>query len=77
VLQAHNLAIVFAVVAMYLLDFALNAMQASVRNLLLDLCPPEQLSIGNAWHGRMTHTGNIIGYAIGAVPSVHFTCVSC
>jgi solute carrier family 45 protein 1/2/4 len=62
---------------MYLLDFALNAMQASVRNLLLDLCPPEQLSIGNAWHGRMTHTGNIIGYAIGAVPSASFAWVLC
>jgi solute carrier family 45 protein 1/2/4 len=61
------LAIVFAVVALYVLDFALNGMQASVRNLLLDLCPPEQLSVGNAWQARFTHTGNIIGYAIGGL----------
>lgn len=63
--QALNVAIFLAVVSFYLLDFALNALQASLRNLLLDIAPSDQLSLGNAWHGRMTHAGNIIGTAIG------------
>lgn len=54
-----------AVLSFYLLDFALNALQASLRNLLLDVTLPEQLNAGNAWHGRMTHAGNIVGYGFG------------
>jgi solute carrier family 45 protein 1/2/4 len=42
-------------------------MQASVRNLLLDICPPDQLSIGNAWQARLTHVGSITGFAIGSL----------
>lgn len=29
------------------------------------MTPPEQLSAGNAWHGRMTHAGNIVGFGFG------------
>jgi solute carrier family 45 protein 1/2/4 len=60
------LSIGIAVVCFYVLDFALNALQASLRNLLLDLTPAEQLATGNAWHGRMTHAGNIVGYTLGS-----------
>ncbi|KAF8529052.1 hypothetical protein BU17DRAFT_37242 [Hysterangium stoloniferum] len=63
--QSKNVAIGLAVAAFYLLDFSLNALQASLRNLLLDVAPPRQLSAGNAWHGRMTHAGNIVGYGFG------------
>lgn len=49
----------------YLLDFALNALQASLRNLLLDVTPPEQLNAANAWHSRMLNAGNIIGFGFG------------
>jgi solute carrier family 45 protein 1/2/4 len=59
-------AIGIAVVCFYILDFALNALQASLRNLLLDITPAEQLATGNAWHGRMTHAGNIVGYTLGS-----------
>ncbi|PVG03619.1 MFS general substrate transporter [Serendipita vermifera] len=64
--KVKNLAIGLAILCFYILDFALNALQASLRNLLLDLTPAEQLATGNAWHGRMTHAGNIIGYTLGA-----------
>ena len=57
-----------AIVSFYVLDFALNALQASLRNLLLDITPPEQLSAGNAWHSRMTQAGNIVGYGFGFLP---------
>ncbi|KAL1946895.1 hypothetical protein VTO73DRAFT_14999 [Trametes versicolor] len=61
-------AIGFAIVSFYLLDFALNALQASLRNLLLDITPPEQLNAGNAWHSRMLNAGNIVGYGFGFLP---------
>ncbi len=61
----QNTAIGFAIVSFYLLDFALNALQASLRNLLLDVTPPEQLNAANAWHSRMLNAGNIIGFGFG------------
>jgi solute carrier family 45 protein 1/2/4 len=66
--QVSNTAIGLAIFSFYLLDFALNALQASLRNLLLDITPPEQLNAGNAWHGRMTHAGNIVGFGFGFLP---------
>ncbi|KDQ64622.1 hypothetical protein JAAARDRAFT_28261 [Jaapia argillacea MUCL 33604] len=66
--QVSNTAIGLAIFSFYLLDFALNALQASLRNLLLDITPSDQLSAGNAWHGRMTHAGNIIGFGFGFLP---------
>jgi len=61
-------AIGLAVASFYLLDFALNALQASLRNLLLDITPADQLNVGNAWHSRMTQAGNIVGYGFGFFP---------
>lgn len=66
--QAANAAIGIAVFAFYVLDFALNALQASLRNLLLDITPPDQLNAGNAWHSRMCQAGNIVGYGFGFLP---------
>ncbi|TFK43415.1 major facilitator superfamily domain-containing protein [Crucibulum laeve] len=66
--SVKSTAIGFAVVSFYILDFALNGLQASLRNLLLDIAPPGQLNAGNAWHGRMTNAGNIIGYGFGFLP---------
>lgn len=54
-----------AVTAFWILDFALNALQASARALILDRAPAEQQSAANAWHGRMTHLGNIAGFGLG------------
>ncbi|KAJ7638969.1 major facilitator superfamily domain-containing protein [Roridomyces roridus] len=65
---AKNTAIWLAVFCFYILDFALNALQASLRNLLLDVTPASQLNSGNAWHGRMTNAGNIIGFGFGFLP---------
>lgn len=65
--QTKNTAIGLAVFSFYLLDFALNALQGSLRNLLLDVTPAEQLGKANAWHGRMLHLGNIVGFTFGFV----------
>lgn len=67
-LQVKNTAIILAIISFYLLDFALNALQASLRNLLLDVTPPEQLNEANAWHSRMTNAGNIVGFGFGFLP---------
>ncbi|TFK29392.1 MFS general substrate transporter [Coprinopsis marcescibilis] len=64
----NDTAIGLAVACFYVLDFALNGLQASLRNLLLDVTPPNQLNAGNAWHGRMTNAGNIIGFGFGFLP---------
>lgn len=66
--RVTSIAIGFAVVSFYVLDFALNGLQASLRNLLLDVTPAKQLSAANAWHGRMTNAGNIIGFGFGFLP---------
>nr|XP_019049930.1 solute carrier family 45, member 1/2/4 [Kwoniella bestiolae CBS 10118]OCF28860.1 solute carrier family 45, member 1/2/4 [Kwoniella bestiolae CBS 10118] len=60
-----NTAIAIAVFSFYCLDFALNALQASLRNLVLDVTPGEQLASANAWHGRFNHVGNIVGFTMG------------
>ena len=61
-----------AVFAFYGLDFAVNALQASMRNLLLDVTPAEQLNEGNAWIGRMSHIGSqyneISCYLVQGIP---------
>ncbi|KZW04105.1 MFS general substrate transporter [Exidia glandulosa HHB12029] len=62
-----SIAIAIAIFAFYFLDFALNGLQASLRNLLLDVTPAEQLNQANAWHGRMNHAGSIIGNGIGFI----------
>ena len=52
-------------ISFYCLDFALNGLQASLRNLVLDITPGEQLATANAWHGRFNHLGNIVGFTMG------------
>jgi solute carrier family 45, member 1/2/4 len=72
--QVLHTAIALAIISFYLLDFALNALQASLRNLLLDVTPSDQLNAGNAWHGRMTHAGNIVGFGFGTIHLQHLEC---
>jgi len=63
--QIQTLEITLAIFAFYLFDFAINGAQASLRNLLLDVTPQEQLSVANAWQARMLHAGSIFGNALG------------
>ncbi len=42
-----------------------NSLQGSLRNLVLDITPGEQLASANAWHGRFAHLANILGFALG------------
>ncbi|ORY76502.1 hypothetical protein BCR35DRAFT_280347 [Leucosporidium creatinivorum] len=58
-------AVVIGVSGFWVLDFGLNGLQASLRALILDRTPPHQQPTANAWHGRQTHLGNILGYSFG------------
>lgn len=46
------------------------SLQASLRNLVLDITPGEQLATANAWHGRFNHVGNIVGFTMGSSVSL-------
>ncbi|KAL1302556.1 hypothetical protein AAFC00_002938 [Neodothiora populina] len=59
--------IVLAVFSIYALDFAINAVQASCRSLVVDSLPASKQQLGSAWASRMASIGHLIGYGIGAV----------
>ncbi|KZF22553.1 MFS general substrate transporter [Xylona heveae TC161] len=60
-------AIVFAVCFIYILDFAVNVVQAAIRAFIVDNAPSHQQETANAWAGRMTGVGNVLGYLSGYV----------
>ncbi|ROW12313.1 hypothetical protein VMCG_00466 [Cytospora schulzeri] len=64
--------IVVAVVWVYILDFAINTVQAAIRAFIVDCCPAHQQESANAMASRLTGIGNIFGYVAGYInlPSV-------
>lgn len=63
----NTVAIVFAVLMIYILDFAINVIQAAVRAFIVDNAPPHQQNDANAWASRISGIGNILGYLSGYV----------
>ncbi|CEI38946.1 hypothetical protein FVEN_g10033 [Fusarium venenatum] len=59
--------IVVAVVGVYVLDFAINTVQASIRAFIVDCAPAHQQESANAMASRITGFGNIVGYIAGYV----------
>jgi solute carrier family 45 protein 1/2/4 len=59
--------IVFAVLFVYILDFSINTVQAGIRAFIVDCAPTHQQEDANAWAGRVTGVGNIIGYVSGYI----------
>ncbi|KAH8702573.1 sodium/hydrogen exchanger 3 [Talaromyces proteolyticus] len=57
--------IVIATILMYCLDFAINTVQAAIRAFIVDCAPAHQQESANAWAGRLTGAGNILGYILG------------
>ncbi|CAK7217632.1 hypothetical protein SCUCBS95973_003220 [Sporothrix curviconia] len=57
--------IVAAVLWVYLLDFAINTVQAAIRAFIVDCAPAHQQESANAMASRMTGIGNIVGYVAG------------
>ncbi|TKX25971.1 hypothetical protein C1H76_1817 [Elsinoe australis] len=63
----NTVAMVFAVIIIYVLDFAINVIQAAVRAFIVDNAPAHQQNDANAWASRLSGVGNILGYLSGYV----------
>ncbi|KAJ1900142.1 hypothetical protein LPJ66_001665 [Kickxella alabastrina] len=66
-----RMAIWLAVAAFYVLDFAINCIQASLRALIVDMLPTARQDNGTAWASRMIGVGNVAGYLLGFLDLVH------
>ncbi|CCL98734.1 uncharacterized protein FIBRA_00739 [Fibroporia radiculosa] len=65
---ANNiLTIWLAIIALFSVDFSINAVQAVDRALLVDTLPSSEQADGNAWAARMLGVGSVAGYFIGNV----------
>ncbi|KAF7978571.1 hypothetical protein HWV62_45505 [Athelia sp. TMB] len=62
-----TLTIWLAVLAIYCIDFSINAVQAMDRALIVDTLPPAQQAAGNAWAARMMGVGGIAGFFVGNI----------
>jgi solute carrier family 45 protein 1/2/4 len=58
---------IFAVIFIYVLDFAINVLQAALRAFIVDCAPLHQQDSANAWVSRMNGIGNIFGMFCGGV----------
>ncbi|KAG5918042.1 hypothetical protein E4U53_004128 [Claviceps sorghi] len=56
-----------AILSIYVLDFAINAVMSCSRSLIVDVLPLEKQQAGAAWASRMNAVGSIIGYGSGAI----------
>ncbi|EKM56768.1 uncharacterized protein PHACADRAFT_254080 [Phanerochaete carnosa HHB-10118-sp] len=61
------LTIWLAILAIFTIDFSINAVQAVDRALLVDTLPPSDQPDGNAWAARMLGFGSVAGYFVGNV----------
>ena len=68
--EERRAAIVVAIFSFYILDFSLNAVQASCRALILDIPPLWQQQQANAWAARLSNVAMVVGYFTGFVDLV-------
>ncbi|KAH7257129.1 major facilitator superfamily domain-containing protein [Fusarium tricinctum] len=62
--------IVVAVLAIYVVDFAINAVMSCSKSLIVDTLPIEKQQSGAAWSSRMSSIGHMIAYGAGAIDLV-------
>ncbi|KAF9093521.1 hypothetical protein BGX23_003231 [Mortierella sp. AD031] len=65
--KLENATILMAVGSIYILDFAINCVQASCRTLIVDSLPSSQQETAAAWASRLMGLGAIFGYFVGNV----------
>lgn len=63
--ESDVLTIILAVLSVFLTDFAINAVQACCRAIIVDTLPQSKQEQGNGWAGRMIAIGHLIGYTAG------------
>ncbi|GAA5944417.1 uncharacterized protein JCM15063_000948 [Sporobolomyces koalae] len=72
--DAHrSVSIAFAILAVYLIDFSVNVVQAMDRSLLVDVIPPADQASANAWAARMFGFGAVFAYGFGTLDLVRWT----
>ncbi|KAI1432348.1 major facilitator superfamily domain-containing protein [Xylaria sp. CBS 124048] len=59
--------IIVAVIWIYVLDVAVNTVQASIRAFIVDCSPSHQQEAANSMASRVVGLGNIIGYIAGGI----------
>jgi solute carrier family 45 protein 1/2/4 len=59
--------ITVAVLSIYAIDFAINAVQGSCRGLIVDTLSIPKQQMGSSWASRMVAVGSLIGYGAGAI----------
>lgn len=67
---AKTCTIVVAVLSIYVVDFAINAVQSCGRSLIVDTLPIPKQQLGSAWASRMVAVGHLVGYAAGTIDLV-------
>ncbi|KAI9696601.1 MAG: hypothetical protein M1836_005620 [Candelina mexicana] len=65
--MAKKLSVAMAISCIYAVDFAINAVQATARCLIVDTLAESQQQLGSAWAGRMLGLGHVLGYLVGTV----------
>ncbi|KAI9323622.1 major facilitator superfamily domain-containing protein [Dichotomocladium elegans] len=68
--REQRAAVIIAILGFYILDFSLNAVQASCRALILDIPPLCQQQQANAWAARLSNGAMVVGYFTGFVDLV-------
>ncbi|KAI0409741.1 major facilitator superfamily domain-containing protein [Xylaria palmicola] len=70
--SVQHLTVTAAVLAIYAVDFSINAVMSAARSLVVDTLPIEKQQTGSAWGSRMSAIGHGIAFAAGAIdlPSV-------
>ncbi|KAG5978326.1 hypothetical protein E4U55_006239 [Claviceps digitariae] len=56
-----------AILSIYVLDFAINAIMSCSRSLIVDVLPLEKQQDGAAWASRMGAVGSIVSYSFAAI----------
>jgi solute carrier family 45 protein 1/2/4 len=59
---------VAAIIGLWVIDFANNALAGPCRALIADIAPPEQQRLGNSLIGVWSAVGSVIGFIICAIP---------
>ncbi|KAI1823065.1 major facilitator superfamily domain-containing protein [Xylaria intraflava] len=65
--DVKTIVIIVAVIWIYVLDVAVNTVQASIRAFIVDCAPSHQQEAANSMASRVVGLGNIIGYIAGGI----------
>ncbi|KAK5628092.1 hypothetical protein RRF57_003806 [Xylaria bambusicola] len=65
--SVEHMTVSAAVLAIYAVDFSINAVMSAARSLVVDTLPIEKQQTGSAWGSRMSAIGHGMAFATGAI----------